>query len=115
MKLNLLVIRTEIPEKLKMQYELLGFQFEYHRHGNGPLHFAAEKDDFVFEIYPLARSMVKADASLRLGFTVEDLDGTLANVDGSDWKMVTGIKETEWGRLAVLQDTDGRKVELKKG
>ncbi|CAL2101708.1 protein of unknown function [Tenacibaculum sp. 190130A14a] len=59
MNLNLLVIRTGDPEKLKEQYELIGHKFDYHRHGNGPFHYASEQNGFVFEIYPLTKSMEK--------------------------------------------------------
>ncbi|TCP21520.1 hypothetical protein EV195_1186 [Tenacibaculum skagerrakense] len=33
MKINLIVIRTSNPEILKIQYEKLGFEFDYHKHG----------------------------------------------------------------------------------
>lgn len=112
MKLNLLVIRTSNPKALAAQYELLGFIFDYHQHGNGPFHYASNKDGFVFEIYPLTRSAIKADDSTRLGVEVEDLRLTMASLGGSDWKVVTEARQTEWGFSAVIQDLDGRKVEL---
>lgn len=114
MKLNLLVIRTSNPESLKKQYELLGFSFDYHRHGEGPFHYASEKDGFVFELYPLTKSMDKADNSLRLGFEVENLATTINTIEKSNWKVLTGITTTEWGENAIIQDLDGRKIELKQ-
>ena len=57
MNINLLMIRTENPELLKVKYEKLGFEFDYHRHGKGPYHYAPEQNGFVFEIYPLTKSM----------------------------------------------------------
>lgn len=113
MKLNLLVIRTSNPKLLKDQYEKLGFKFEYHQHGNGPFHYAAEQNGFVFEIYPLTKSMEKADNSLRLGFDVDDLKSKMINLENSNWKIISEPKETEWSFVALLQDLDGRKVELK--
>ena len=65
MKLNLLVIRTLNPEILKDQYEKLGFEFTFYQHGKGPFHYASEENGFVFEIYPLTKSMEKADNSIR--------------------------------------------------
>jgi lactoylglutathione lyase len=112
-KINLLVIRTKEPEELKRQYELLGFVFDYHQHGNGPHHFASEKDGFVFEIYPLTKSMEKADGSIRLGFDIEALKQKVTEIANSNWKIVSPLAETEWGLTAVVQDLDGRKVELK--
>ncbi|MBD0404978.1 VOC family protein [Flammeovirga sp. EKP202] len=113
MKLNLLVIRTKEPQLLAEQYKMLGLSFDYHKHGNGPFHFASEVDGFVFEIYPLTKSMDKADGSLRMGFEVDNLHDVLDDIKDSDWKITQEIKETEWGLVAVIQDLDGRKIELK--
>ncbi|WP_299611393.1 hypothetical protein [uncultured Aquimarina sp.] len=113
MRLNLLVIRTSNPEILKDQYERLGFEFDYHQHGNGPLHYASELNGFVFEIYPLTKSMEKADNSIRLGFDIEGLKSKIIDLSSSDWKILSEPKETEWGLTALIQDLDGRKIELK--
>ena len=112
--LNLLVIRTQNPEALKEQYEELGFQFQYHQHGKGPFHYAHEEEDFVFEIYPLKQQQEKADDSLRLGFAVKELDNTLEKLRQSNWKILSETKEKEWGKVAIIQDLDGRKIELKE-
>jgi len=113
MKINLLVIRTANPEALKTQYEKLGFNFDYHRHGKGPFHYASEQNGFVFEIYPLAKSMTKADENLRLGFDISDLSLVIDRLKNTDWIIKSDIEETEWGKIAVIQDLDGRKIELK--
>ena len=109
-KLNLLVIKTNQPEALKDQYALLGFEFEYHQHGNGPFHFAAEMDGFVFEIYLLKQGQ-EADSTTRLGFEVEGLDVLIQRLESS-WKIKSFPKQTEWGYVAVVEDLDRRKVEL---
>ncbi|WP_298517949.1 VOC family protein [uncultured Kordia sp.] len=113
MRLNLLVIRTPNPAVLKDQYEKLGFQFEYHQHGNGPFHYASEQNGFVFEIYPLTKSQQKADNSTRLGFDVANLEAKIKMLESSTWKILSKPKETAWGLTALVQDLDGRKVELK--
>jgi hypothetical protein len=113
MKLHLLVIRTANPTELKEQYEQLGFEFDYHQHGKGPFHYASEHQGFVFEIYPLTKSMDKADASTRLGFEIENVDATIKKIENSNWKIISQPKNTEWGTMAIVQDLDGRKVELK--
>lgn len=113
MKLNLIVIRTGELELLKDQYELLDLKFDYHQHGNGPFHYASEVDGFVFEIYPLTRSITKADNSLRLGFQIPNLKAKMNDLKGSNWKIISNPKETEWGLTALIQDLDGRKIELK--
>ena len=113
MNINLLVIRTEKPELLKLQYEHIGFDFDYHRHGKGPYHYASEQNGFVLEIYPLTKSMTKADANLRLGFDIVDLVKIIDKIKRTNWVIKSDIKETEWGIIAVIQDLDGRKIELK--
>lgn len=113
MKLNLLVIRTQDPELLKSQYELLGMAFEYHKHEKGPYHYASEIDGCVFEIYPLTKSMTKPDASLRLGFTVNNLIQLVTALKNTNWEVLSDIQQIPWGQTAIIQDLDGRKVELK--
>ena len=92
MKLNLLVIRTQEPELLKAQYELLGMNFEYHKHEKSPYHYACETNGFVFEIYPLTKSMTVADASLRLGFDVHNLPQTIETLKETNWKILSDIQ-----------------------
>lgn len=114
MKINLIVIRTENLDLLKSQYELLGMKFENHRHGNGPFHYAYESNGMTFEIYHLTKSMEKADGNLRLGFDVPDLAKVIERLKNTDWIIKSDIQETEWGMTAIVQDLDGRKIELKK-
>lgn len=113
-EINLLVLRTETPELLKQQYEHLGFEFEHHQHGKGPMHFASENGGFVLEIYPLTRSMNKADGSLRLGFSIENFELKMQDLAQTTWNILSQPKETTWGMTALVQDLDGRKIELKE-
>jgi hypothetical protein len=113
MTLNLLVIRTKAPELLKSQYELLGLSFKHHKHGNGPYHYACELNTLVFEIYPLTKSMIKADYSTRLGFSVKNVFETINNIENSSWVIQSNPTNTEWGLTASIKDLDGRTVELK--
>ncbi|UZR93815.1 VOC family protein [Chondrinema litorale] len=123
MKLNLLVIKTENPEMLKMQYECFGISFEYHQHGKEPFHYAAEIDGLVFEIYPLPKSIIRAESfnkannlldQTRLGFTVRNLDALVKQLEASNWEIISTPKEMPWGKVAIIADLDGRKVELKE-
>jgi len=110
--LNLIVIKTKELERLKCQYEVLGLNFEYHRHGKGPFHYACEIDQLVFEIYPLPRSKEKADDTTRLGFVVTELDLLLPKLESSFWKIISMPTDSEWGYSCLVQDLDGRKVML---
>ena len=114
MKINLLVIRSDEPKKLSEFYELLGLEFVYHQHGNGPWHYSTEIEEIIFEIYPLIKNQETPDKSLRLGFTVDDLDETISNLKKENVEIIREPKESEWGYFAIIKDLDGRKIELKK-
>ena len=77
MNLNLLVIRSSIPEQLADFYGRLGMVFEYHRHENGPFHFSAQIGSTLLEIYPLAKGQEKADKYLRLGVSIPFVTSSL--------------------------------------
>jgi predicted enzyme related to lactoylglutathione lyase len=112
MQLSLVVIKTNQTQLVKSFYEALGLQFGEERHGNGPLHFSAHVGQTVFEIYPLPKSIEKADPTTRLGFTVEGLDETIRRLKAAGVPVATEPKRTEWGYGAVVKDPDGRSVEL---
>ena len=111
MKLNLLVIKTNQLENLKNQYKLLGLEFEYHRHGKGAWHYATEIEGVVFEIYPV-KSDSHVDNSIRLGFSIPKLSEKIEFLKSSTWKIISEPQQTEWGKIAIIQDLDGRKIEL---
>ncbi|TXF85029.1 glyoxalase/bleomycin resistance/extradiol dioxygenase family protein [Neolewinella aurantiaca] len=108
MKLNLIVIRSANPEELAEWYAHFGLTFEYHRHGNGPMHYSADVNGVTMEIYPLKRSQTEVDLSLRLGFEVENLDSLTAQIAD----VISPPKQSEWGYRAVVADPEGRRVEL---
>jgi predicted enzyme related to lactoylglutathione lyase len=108
MKLNLIVLRSDIPKALSEWYAHFGLTFEYHRHGKGPLHYSAEMNGLTLEIYPLKRSQTAPDLNLRLGFEVENLDALFAQIAD----VISPPKKSEWGYRAVVADPEGRRVEL---
>ncbi|MEL6655632.1 MAG: VOC family protein [Bacteroidota bacterium] len=113
--LNLLVIRSTNPAQLTTFYQLFLPPFNYHQHGSGPMHYSVELDQLVFEIYPLLKNQKQADYSTRLGFQVKDLDHVINRVVKAGQQVHTQPKQSEWGYRAVVQDPDGRKVELLEG
>ena len=113
MRINLMVIRTNQPKELSAFYAHLGLQFEYHQHGKGAWHYSTEIEGTVFEIYPLMKNQETPDKSLRLGFTVDDLDTLIAKLEKNSIEIVNPPKATEWGYFAIIKDLDGRKIELK--
>lgn len=112
MYIKLLVLKTSLPELLAKQYGQLGILFEYHQHGHGPFHYAGKIGELVFEIYPLPKSKYEADNTTRIGFSVNKLNEILTNISETTWKITSPASYTEWGYSCVLEDLDGRKVEL---
>ncbi|WNJ17855.1 hypothetical protein [Pontibacter sp. G13] len=112
LKMGLVVIRTEQLDSLKDQYEGLGIKFQYHRHGKGPFHYAAEIGELVFEIYPTNSSNPKPDSSTRLGFSIDKTSDRLAALPALGWEKCAERKEKSGAITYIFRDLDGRKVEL---
>ena len=90
---------------------MLGMTFQQEQHGSGPVHWAADLDGIVLEIYP-AKSGDEVDAATRLGFTVDNAVSVLEALRLSNVEIVSELKQTRWGFRAVVRDSDGRSVEL---
>ena len=114
MEIKLIVIRTNALEALVGFYALLGMRFEHHRHGNSPYHYSANIGATVFEIYPLAKGQVEPDRHLRLGFSLTDFDGVVAELVHKGVHFHLAPAPSDFGWMAVVEDPDGRKVELYK-
>ena len=113
LQLNLLVIRSAEPARLAEFYSLLGLQFIYHQHGTkGTWHYSANVGELVFEIYPLLAAQGQVDTSLRLGFQILNLEQLMEELKRNNVKVVVPAKAGEWGYRAVVEDVEGRRVEL---
>lgn len=110
--LKLLVLKTKQLDALRDFYGALGIELTAERHDNGPLHFAGQAGDCVFEIYPLPADRETADASTRLGFAVENLMETVEALRSIGAGTKTKPQQTSLGSRAVVRDPDGRAVEL---
>lgn len=115
MKLTLLVIRSANMQQLADFYMLLGFQLDYHKHGNSPYHYSASLGDTVLEIYPLAKNQSEADKHLRLGLKLDNFDQTINRLKENQVRFFQEPIQTDFGYMAVVADPDGRKLELYKG
>lgn len=111
MILNLIVIRTADMPRLVNFYQLIGLKFDYHKHEQGVYHYASKIGETVFEIYPLLKTQTEADISTRLGFKIDDFEEKIELLSEC---IVSKPMETEFGFSAILQDPDGRKVEIHK-
>ncbi len=92
-------------------YEKLGLVFTEERHGTGPRHYVWEKDGFVFELYPTTAG--QPPDNIRLGFStplLPDVSGTLRH--DPEVIVLKPPYATADRLLMLLQDPDGRKVEV---
>ena len=115
MELRLIVIRTAEPERLTKFYNILGLTFDYHKHGNSPFHYAAHVGATVLEIYPLTKSQNgAADNSLRLGFGLDNFESVIDKLKENQINFLSNPTETDFGLMAIIEDPDGRKLEIYK-
>jgi lactoylglutathione lyase len=109
-RLTLLMIRAADVERTVAFYRELGLTFERERHGSGPVHYAADCDGTVFEIYPI-RPGDRVTSSMRLGFSVRDVDAAtdaLIAVGG----FLQSRRNPGIGDRTVVIDPEGNRVEL---
>jgi lactoylglutathione lyase len=114
MELKLLVVRTVDQKRLIDFYSQLGFVFEYHKHGNSPYHYSAKMGSGILEIYPLTKSQTEADKNLRLGFSLDKFDLVIQELKDKHFTFISEPSESDFGFMAIVEDPDGRKVELYK-
>lgn len=112
-RLSLLVLRCVDIEVTRAFYELLGLRFERQRHGAGVEHFACEDNEVVVELYPATDT--RPVSTERLGFIVASLDQTVAQITARGGRVRSSPAHSELGFRAVIEDPDGRAVELVQG
>jgi lactoylglutathione lyase len=107
---NLLVLRCKDVELTRRFYEQLGLVFAQEKHGTGPRHYAWESSGFVLELYPAEG---QPPDNVRIGFSIPllaDLAGNLRH--NSDVSILKPTYATADRLVMLLQDPDGRKVEV---
>ena len=114
MEIRLLVIRTPDIERLSKFYSLFGLTFDYHKHDKSPYHYSATVDKTVIEIYPLAKTQAEPDKSLRLGFSLDNFEHTISLLKQQGITFTSEVTQSEFGIMAIIEDPDGRKIELYK-
>lgn len=110
-RLSLLVLKTHQLERLCSFYQALGMALQPEQHGSGPLHYSAELNGLILELYPLPLDQAVC-RDVRLGFTVTNLNGLLASLEAIGTEVAAAPRSGPWGRRAIVRDPDGRAVEL---
>jgi predicted enzyme related to lactoylglutathione lyase len=98
-------------EKAAAFYSAFGLSFTKHAHGKGPEHYAAELGTGVFELYPQI-SEENSTKHVRIGFQVADAASVIKLLEEKGAKIVSPLKDSEWGLRAVLDDPYGHRIEL---
>jgi len=114
MEVKLIVIRTSDIKILADFYSKFGLTFDYHKHGNSPYHYSATLGQTVLEIYPLTKSQTVPDKNLRLGFSVDNFETVISDLKNTGTVFISEPIQTDFGYLAIIEDPDGRKIELYK-
>jgi len=109
--LNLTVIRCAAIDASAEFYRLIGLEFEKHRHGSGPEHYASSDGIWTFELYP-ASAKFPASSSTRIGFAVDSCDEVAERLRLAGFTLDTVPTDSPWGRRAVVLDPDDHRVEL---
>jgi lactoylglutathione lyase len=114
-QLGLMVLRAADPARTRRFYEALGLSFRPEQHENGVLHYASEIGSLVVEIYP-GKEAPPRDAnsagSTMIGLRVADLDRAYIAATAQGAKSRRAPADSSFGRRAVIEDPDGRVVEL---
>jgi len=110
-KLNLFVLRAPDIDRAAGFYHLLGISMEKHRHGKGPLHYCADLDGFILEIYPSPTTATSFEKP-RLGLQISNLEKTLSLLSRHDVQVIKELHRSPWGFRAVVEDFAGHRVEL---
>ena len=110
--LTLLVLKSNQVDLARDFYSVIGIEFVKEQHGIGPEHYAGKVGDCILEIYPLASEGTTVDASVRLGFSVNNISDVLVRLEKVGTKTVAKAQQTTWGTRAIVRDPDGRAIEL---
>ena len=107
LQLKIIVLHSQNLNDLRSFYEsLLQKEFTKEKHDAGPEHYSCQLGEILMELYPTNRKAIPSPA---LGFNVSNLDKIVERMHEYISKP---IKTGEHGKLAILNDPDGRKVLL---
>lgn len=112
-----LVLFAADPEATAAFYRTLGLVLELEDHGEeGPVHFATELGEVHFAIYAADSAggapALRAGGSSFPGFYVASLDDIVAELTRAGAHVLTSHELRPWGCRAVVEDPDGRPVEI---
>jgi lactoylglutathione lyase len=111
-----LVLFAADADKTAGFYRAIGLELEHEDHGEGPVHFAIELGGVHFAIYPTedgGRAPARRAAGSSFpGFYVQGLDEVTESLRRTGAPVLTEHERMPWGCRVVVEDPDGRAVEI---
>ncbi len=111
-----IVLFSVHPERIIAFYRSVGIEFEDEDHGDGLVHAAADVGDVHVAVLPAPDGGVapgwRAGGSIFVGFYVDSLDETVAALSHTGAALLEDHQVREWGCRVVVEDPDGRAVEI---
>jgi lactoylglutathione lyase len=111
-----IVLFSAHAEQTVAFYRALGVQLLDERHDEGPVHVAAELGGVHFAIYEADGEPVVAwhrrPGEVFVGFYVESLDAVVQAATADGGRQVSAHEQMPWGCRVLLEDPDGRTVEV---
>ena len=107
---NLLVLKAINPKNLAKSWSTFGLEFVEESHDEGPVHYACNVGSIVLEIYP-RETQEASTQGVRFGIIVDDLRDIVSNLP-NDMTLLEPVRSFDFGRRAVILDSEGHKIEL---
>ncbi len=113
--LDALILYSEDLNKSVEFYRKLGLPMEAEDHGDGPVHYACELNNAhvaIFEAKPGQALKRGSGGAMLFGLQVDSLEETLGFAVAAGATILIPRQNVPWGERAVIEDPDGRPVEL---
>jgi lactoylglutathione lyase len=116
-ELSSLVLFTGHMEQTRAFYRAVGLTLDDEDHGDGPRHYATDLGGVHFALFdagpPSGRApQWREPGSSFPGFYVASLDDAVAALAAQGAPVLTAHQPRDWGCRAVIEDPDGRPVEI---
>ena len=115
MELGALILFANDLSQAVRFYQTLGVPLEKEDHEGGPLHFACELGTLHFAIFagpPGDAPLFRTGGSVMPGFAVPSLDRASDAMQALGAKIIQPPTDYPWGPRMLVEDPDGRTVEL---
>lgn len=114
-RVNALVLYCADIEQSRRFYVELGCPLEREQHDDGPVHYACDVGGVHIALYSgsASRALGRTEGgAAQLGFAVTRLDELVRRLVKLGVNVVRPAESVPWGRRAVVEDPDGRPIEL---